>query len=114
MSIDFNIHYTLFYDINTDRYLYCITMFMYKDVYIPKHQPAIGLFKYMYKDLYETIIKRALYKWKNLRRYFMHDCSIFLRCIFVGNCAIGKRKFIKYNFLYNSFLLSIFYSSNDN
>jgi drug/metabolite transporter (DMT)-like permease len=26
----------------------------------------------------------------------------------------GKRKFIKYNFLYNSFLLSIFYSSNDN
>lgn len=39
-------------------------MFMYKDVYIPKHQPAIGLFKYMYKDLYKTIIKRALYKWK--------------------------------------------------
>lgn len=45
-------------------------MFMYKDVYIPKHQPAIGLFKYMYKDLYETIIKRALYKWKNLNHAF--------------------------------------------
>ena len=39
-------------------------MFMYQDTYIPNHQPAIGLFKYMYKDVYQTITKRAFHKWK--------------------------------------------------
>ena len=43
---------------------------MYQDTYIPNHQPAIGLFKYMYKDVYQTITKRAFHKWKRITHVF--------------------------------------------